>query len=96
MVTYMDRLATGVNDGRRHGAGSGFSNMQWLQSVRPGDTLTYTNEVIDKPEKVLRNRWSIIRSRNEAFNQAGELVFCFNIDILTERNPIFLSDTYGS
>ena len=42
---------------------------------------------IDKPDKVVRDRWGIIRSRNEAFNQYGELVFSFEIDILAERKP---------
>jgi hypothetical protein len=28
-----------------------------------------------------------MRSRNEAFNQNGELVFSFVIDILAERRP---------
>ena len=87
MVTYMERYATGVRDGRRNGAGIGFQNMRWLKPVRPGHNLTYTYEIIEKPEKVLRNKWGIIRSRNEAFNQYGELAFSFEIDILAERNP---------
>ena len=32
-------------------------------------------------------KYAIIRSRNEAFNQYGELVFSFVIDILAERRP---------
>jgi acyl dehydratase len=35
----------------------------------------------------VRDRWGVIRSRNEAFNQYGELVFSFVIDILAERRP---------
>ena len=87
MVTYMERYATGVRDGRRNGAGIGFRNMQWLKPVRPGHNLTYTYEIIEKPDKVIRDRWGIIRSRNEAYNQYGELVFTFEIDILAERRP---------
>ena len=87
MVTYMERYATGVRDGRRNGAGIGFRNMQWLKPVRPGHNLTYTYEIIEKPDKVIRGKWGIIRSRNEAFNQYGELVFTFEIDILAERKP---------
>lgn len=87
MVQYMERFATGVQDGRRNGAGVGFENMEWLKPVRPGHTLTFTYEIIEKDERVIRDRWGIIRSRNEAFNQYGELVFRFVIDILAERAP---------
>lgn len=87
MVTYMERYATGVKDGRRNGAGTGFRHMRWLKPVRPGHNLTFTYEIIEKPDKVVRNRWGIIRSRNEAYNQYGELVFTFEVDILAERNP---------
>ena len=55
--------------------------------ARPGHTLTYTYEIIEKPDRVIRDRWGIIRSRNEAFNQYNELVMSFTIDILAERNP---------
>jgi len=87
MVDYMERFATGVQDGRRNGAGVGFQDLKWLKSVRPGHTLTFTYEIIKKDERVIRDRWGIIRSRNEAFNQYGELVFSFEIDILAERRP---------
>lgn len=87
MVEYMERFATGVQDGRRNGAGVGIENMRWLKPVRPGHTLTYTYEIISKSDKMIRDRWGVIRSRNEAFNQNGELVFGFEVDILAERNP---------
>jgi len=87
MVDYMERFATGVQDGRRNGAGVGFQDLKWLKPVRPGHTLTFTYEIIEKDERVIRDRWGIIRSRNEAFNQYGELVFSFEIDILAERRP---------
>lgn len=87
MVSYMERFATGVRDGRRNGAGVGFQNMKWIKPVRPGHTLTYTYEIIDKADKIVRGQWGIIRSRNEAYNQYGELVFTFEIDILAELNP---------
>jgi acyl dehydratase len=87
MVDYMERFATGVQDGRRNGAGVGFQGLKWLKPVRPGHTLTFTYEIIAKDERVIRDRWGIIRSRNEAFNQYGELVFSFEIDILAERRP---------
>ncbi len=87
MVDYMERFASGVQDGRRNGAGVGFQELRVLQPVRPGHRLTFTYEIIEKQEKVIREQWGIIRSRNEAFNHRGELVFSFIIDILAERRP---------
>ena len=87
MVEYMERYANGVMDGRRNGAGVGIENLIWHTPVRPGHTITYTYEITGKADKVVRNRWGIIRSRNEAFNQYGDKVMSFEIDILAERNP---------
>ena len=86
MVDYMEIYAQGVNDGRRNGAGVAILNLDWLEPVRPGHTLTYTYEIINKSDKVVRDRWGIIRSRNEAFNQYGNKVMSFEIDILAERD----------
>lgn len=87
MVDYMERYATVIQDGRRNGAGVGLKDMQWLQVVRPGHTLTYTYEIIAKPDRVVRNKWGIICSDNKAFNHHNELVFSFIINILAEKKP---------
>ena len=87
MVDYMEVYAQGVNDGRRNGAGVAITDLQWLEPVRPGHTLTYTYEIIEKPDRVIREKWGLIRSRNEAFNQYGNKVMQFEIDILAERCP---------
>ena len=85
MVDYMEVYAQGVNDGRRNGAGVAIHDLDWLEPVRPGHTLTYTYEIISKSDKVVRDRWGVVRSRNEAFNQYGNKVLTFEIDILAER-----------
>ena len=87
MVEYMERFATGVQDGRRNGAGIGLEELEWYQPVRPGHTITFTYEITAKLNKVIRDRWGIIRSRNEGFNQYNERVMSFNVDILAERAP---------
>ena len=87
MVEYMEVYAQGVNDGRRNGAGVAVTALKWLEPVRPGHTLTYTYEIIEKPDRVIREKWGLIRSRNEAFNQYGNKVMQFEIDILAERCP---------
>ena len=87
MVDYMERYALGVEDGRRNGAGVRIEDLEQFVSVKSGHTLTFTHETIDKPDRVIREKWGIIRSRNEAFNHRGELALRFNIDILAERAP---------
>jgi acyl dehydratase len=91
MVSYMERFASGVRDGRRNGAGIGIQDLVWQRPVRPGHTITFTYEITSKPDHVLRDKWGIIRSRNEAFNQYNRRVMSFNIDILAERNPELLA-----
>ena len=91
MVDYMEGYSLGVVDGRRNGAGLGFQDLKILKPVRPGHTLTFSHEIIEKSEKILKKKWGIIKSRNEAFNHKGELVMTFVIDILAERNPDNLS-----
>ncbi len=86
-VDYMEVYAQGVNDGRRNGAGISVQAMEWFEPVRPGHTITYTYEIVDKSNKVIRDKWGVIRSRNEAFNQNGSKVLSFEIDILAERAP---------
>lgn len=87
MVEYMENYARGVEDGRRNGAGVRVENLELLVPVKAGHTLTFSHEIIEKPEKVIRDKWGIIRSRNEAFNHRGELALRFYIDILAERTP---------
>ena len=87
MVAYMERFATGVQDGRRNGAGVSVRDMQWFKPVRPGHTITFTYEICEKLDRRVRDKWGIIRSRNEGFNQNNERVFSFEIDILAELTP---------
>lgn len=95
MVEYMERFAAGVQDGRRNGAGVGLQNVQWMQAVRPGHRLVYTYEIIGKSDRVIRNKWGIISSRNQAFNQHNDCVLSFVADILAERNPERLKNAKG-
>ena len=87
MVDYMDMYADGVNDGRRHGPGVAVKDLQWFEPVRPNHTITYTYEIVGKPRDIIREKWGIIRSHNEGFNQYGNKVMALEIDILAERAP---------
>ncbi|MDA9929712.1 MaoC family dehydratase N-terminal domain-containing protein [Alphaproteobacteria bacterium] len=87
MVSYMENYALGVEDGRRNGAGLGIEDLEVFTPVRPGHTLIYSHEIIEKTDKIIRDKWGVIRSRNEAVNNRGELVLRFYVDILAERDP---------
>ena len=54
MVDYMEGYSLGVVDGRRNGAGLGFQDLKILKPVRPGHTLTFSHEIIEKSEKILK------------------------------------------
>jgi acyl dehydratase len=59
------------------GVSPGFDDMRWLKPVRPGMTLTYSTEIIEKRPLRSRPDFGLIKSRNEARDESGELVFSF-------------------
>jgi len=67
--------------------GLGIEDLEVFTPVRPGHTLIYSHEIIEKTDKIIRDKWGVIRSRNEAVNNRGELVLRFYVDILAERDP---------
>ena len=67
MVNHMERYALGVEDGRRNGARVRIEDLEQFVPVKSGHTITFTHEIIDKPSRVIREKWGIIRTRNEAF-----------------------------
>ncbi len=61
----------------RAGVSPGFEALRWIKPVRPGMTLTYSTEVIEKLELRSRPEWGLIKSRNEARDESGALVMSF-------------------
>ena len=55
MVDYMEGYSLGVVDGRRNGAGLGFQELNMSKHVRPGHTLTFSHEIIEKSKKIVQN-----------------------------------------
>ena len=45
------------------------------------------NDIVEKKDKVIAEKWAIIRGRNEVANHRGELVLRFFVEILAERDP---------
>lgn len=65
----------------------GFEDMRWLKPVRPGMTLRFTAETIDKIELRSRPELGLVKWRNEARDESGALVFSFIGKGLVSRNP---------
>jgi acyl dehydratase len=71
-----DREAAGLPVARM-GPSPGFDDMRWPKPVYPGDQIAYSTTVLDKRLSASRPEWGIVRHRNEAVNQHGDLVFSF-------------------
>lgn len=63
-------------------AALGFDNMRLLAPVRPGDTLTKVNEVIDRRLSNSRPGVGVVKLRDTLYNQRGEAVFTFENTVL--------------
>jgi acyl dehydratase len=67
------------------GVSPGFRDLQWLNPVFAGDTITYATEVIDKRASSSRPKWGIMTARNTGTNQHGEPVLSFISSAFVER-----------
>jgi acyl dehydratase len=61
----------------RAGISPGFEDMRWQKPVRPGMTVTYSTEIIEKVELKSRPELGLVKSRNEGRDENGELCFSF-------------------
>jgi acyl dehydratase len=71
----------------RSGVSPGFEDMKWLKPVRPGMTLTYSSQTFEKVELRSRPELGLIKTRNEARDETGELVFSFTGKGFMQRRP---------
>ena len=67
------------------GPSPGFTNLQWLKPVTPGDTISFRATVTGKRELNSRPGWGLVFSLNEGVNQKGELVYSFEGKVLTPK-----------
>ncbi|MFT3987409.1 MAG: MaoC family dehydratase [Aestuariivirga sp.] len=86
-VATNQREAAARDNPAPSGPSPGFTNLKWLKPVFPGDTIHYRSTVTGKRELASRPEWGLVFSRNEGFNQQGELVFSFDGKVLTARRP---------
>jgi acyl dehydratase len=61
----------------RYSVSPGFEKMRWLKPVRPGMMLRYSTEIVEKIDLKSRPELGLVKSRNEARDEAGELVLSF-------------------
>ena len=52
----------------------GIDNIRWLKPVRPGDTISYSREVLESRASTTRKGVGLVKHRWEAVNQRGERV----------------------
>ena len=71
----------------RSGVSPGFEDMKWLKPVRPGMTLSYTSEVVEKVELRSRPELGLVKSLNEARDERGALVMSFVGKGFIQRRP---------
>lgn len=69
------------------GPSPGFRDLKWLHPVYVGDTVTFTNRVIDKTELHSRPAWGLVTSLVEGHNQDGRQVFSYNAELYLQRRP---------
>jgi len=67
------------------GPSPGFQDLKWLRPVFVGDTIAYSTRVLDKRALASRPAWGLVSSRNEGFNQHGELAFAFTGHVFVRR-----------
>jgi acyl dehydratase len=79
------RIAAGEVQTQDNFVSPGVRDLKWLKPVRPGMTLTYTNESIAKREWPSRPAFGLIEGINEARDENGELYYSFINRVLIAR-----------
>ncbi len=87
---WMQLMLTYRNPGENKAGGPspGFIHLKTPIPVRPGDTITFRNTLVEKIDLNSRPEWGLARNLNEGFNQAGELVFDFLGQAFMRRRPL--------
>jgi acyl dehydratase len=67
------------------GPSPGFEALEWLRPVYPGDTVSYSGEVLSKRVLTSRPRWGLVMSRIDGVNQDGVKVLTFVSKLMVER-----------
>ena len=82
------RIEAGEEKTQDNFVSPGVRDLKWLKPVRPGTTLTYTNESIAKRDWPSRPGFGLIEGINEARDENGELYYSFINRVLIARRPV--------
>ena len=67
------------------GPSPGIEALEWPRPVYPGDTVTYSGEVLSKRLLASRPRWGLVSSRIVGVNQDGAKVLSLVSKLMVER-----------
>ena len=87
MANRRERIAAGAEETQANYVSPGVRELRWLKPVRPGTTLTYTNESFAKLDWPTRPQFGLLEGKNEARDEAGELYYSFINRVLIARKP---------
>jgi acyl dehydratase len=87
MANRHERIAAGAAETQSNYVSPGVRELRWLKPVRPGTTLTYTNETFAKLDWPTRPQFGLLEGKNEARDEAGELYYSFINRVLIARKP---------
>ena len=68
--------------------GAGAEELKWPRPVRPGDTLHAVSEVLDVRPSKSRPNQGIIKMRTQTFNQEGQPVMIFVVNMIVPRRHV--------
>ncbi|HTO39405.1 MAG TPA: MaoC family dehydratase [Rhizomicrobium sp.] len=86
-AVWMKLAVAGWGAENKAGISPGFEDMRWLKPVRPGMTVSYSTEIIEKVELKSRPELGLIKSLNEGRDENGEVVFRFIGKGFVPRRP---------
>lgn len=82
-----DAIAAGAEATQDNYVSPGVRDLRWHRPVRPGTTLTYTNEATAKLDWPSRPSFGLLEGTNEARDAEGLLYYSFVNRVLIARQP---------
>jgi acyl dehydratase len=84
----MAQIAAGAVATQDNFVSPGVRDIKWLRPVRPGTTLTYTNESFAKLDWPTLPQFGLVEGWNEARDDTGALYYSYiNRVLIKRRNP---------
>ena len=88
MIAYRRaRVEAGLEPTQANYVSPGLREIKWLKPVRPGMTITYTNESSAKFDWPSLPAFGLLEGRNEGVDQSGTVVYSFINRVLIARRP---------